>query len=57
MELAPDSGVRPFSEWLVGPLSVGGKLASDLPPVLDPEPPALPPAFLEGLETTGIASP
>ena len=54
--VAPDSGVRPFSEWLVGPLSVGGKVASALPPILGPKPPALPRAFLQGLETTGIAS-
>ena len=46
LEPAPDSGVRPFFEWLVGPLSVGPELASKLPPVLGPEPPALPPAFL-----------
>ena len=46
LEPAPGSGVRPFFEWLVGPLSVGAELASELPPVLGPEPPALPPAFL-----------
>ena len=46
LEPAPDTRIRPLFEWLVGPLSVGAKLASELPPVFGPEPPALPPAFL-----------
>ena len=46
LEPAPGGWVRPFFKWLVGPLSVGAKLASKLPPVLGPEPPALPLAFL-----------
>ena len=46
LEPAPSGWVRPFFEWLVGPLSVGANLASELPPVLVPEPPALPLAFL-----------
>ena len=46
LEPAPDGWVRPFLKWLVGPLLVGAKLASKLPPVLGPEPPALPLAFL-----------
>ena len=46
LEPAPSGWVRPFFKWLVGPLSVGAKLASKLPPILGPEPPALPLAFL-----------
>ena len=57
MELTPDGGVHPIFKWMVGPLSVGGELASELPPPLDPELPALPSAVLQGLETTSTASP
>ena len=51
-----DSVGGPLFKWMAGPLSVGGKLASELPPFLAPEPPALPSAFLQGLETTSTPS-
>ena len=46
LEFAPYCGVRPLFEWMVGPLSMGGKLASKLPPFLAPKPLALPPSFV-----------
>ena len=57
VEFAPNCGVRPLFQWMVRPLPVGGKLASKLPPFLAPKPLALPPFFIQGLETTGTASP